>query len=55
MMELYLIGDLQFLSKMMVRDGYYGACCTYCGLKQSQLTTIHGDNDEGKCDCKASL
>jgi hypothetical protein len=40
---------------MMGRDEYSGAWCIYCVLKQSQWTTIHGDNDEGKCNYKANL
>ncbi len=35
-MRLYLIGDLKFLFTMMRRDGYSGAWCIYCELKQSQ-------------------
>jgi hypothetical protein len=55
-MRLYLIGNLKFLFTIMGRDGYSGAWCIYCVLlKQSQWTTIHGDNDEGKCICEANL
>ena len=54
-MRLYLIGDLKFLFTMMGRDGYSGAWCIYCVLKQSQWTAMHGDNDDGNCDCKADL
>jgi hypothetical protein len=54
-MRLYLISDLKFLFTMMGRDGYSVLWCIYCVLKQSQWTAIHGDNDEGKCNCEADL
>jgi hypothetical protein len=45
----------KFLFTMMGRDGYSSSWCIYCILKQSQWTAIHGDNDEGKCNCEANL
>jgi hypothetical protein len=52
-LRVFLIGNLKVLFTMLDQDGYSRSWCLYCQLKHGNWTAIHGNNEDGKCNCEA--